>query len=185
MLAGLAVVAVIAAVACVAALIQYQEANRLAELASEEATNARDSADEADRLRLEAEGAQQETARLLVQVEESLVTTKLAETAAQDEAAAAARARDEADRQRLLAHRSLYSSTLFTAHRSIENPGATSRHEELLADLRPQAGEADLRDWEWYYLHAQADESRLVMRGHAGGADCEVLPQWQPPVDWR
>ncbi|MCA9045825.1 MAG: hypothetical protein KDA69_15970, partial [Planctomycetaceae bacterium] len=65
----------------------------------------------------------------------------------------------ESHRQKLYARRSLYSSSLFATQHSLASLGGYSRAQELLETLRPQAGEADMRGWEWHFLNAQPDPS--------------------------
>ena len=71
--------------------------------------------------------------------------------------------RDEANRQRELTLRALYSSILFAAQHAISTPEGYARAQELLDEVRPQSKERDLRGWEWYYLHAQRAGNELVL----------------------
>ena len=69
----------------------------------------------------------------------------------------------EAQQQKSFAHRNLYTSSLLATQLSLTRPDGYSRAKELLSELRPQAGEADMRGWEWYYLNAQPPPGGLVL----------------------
>lgn len=83
-------------------------------------------------------------------------------------AAREADAREEADRQRLLTRRALYSSALFSAQQATSTPEGYARAQELLDEVRPQAGEDDLRGWEWHYLNSQQEPNSLLLQGFRG-----------------
>src|SRR6185369_6184074 len=51
------------------------------------------------------------------------------------------------------------------AHNAFE-AGAPGRLRELLAQHRPQPGEADLRGFEWHYLNRLSPTDLLVLKGH-------------------
>jgi WD40 repeat protein/serine/threonine protein kinase/tetratricopeptide (TPR) repeat protein len=72
--------------------------------------------------------------------------------------------RQEAERLRELSRRTVYSSSMYWAHRTLESSGRSRRLLELLEDGRPGAGETDLRSWEWYYLNSRGDTARLTFR---------------------
>ncbi len=77
---------------------------------------------------------------------------------------------DEARAQALLARRQQYAAEINLAYHAWEQ----YRREqalELLERQRPQAGEPDLRGFEWYYLWRLCHRD-LLLRGHTGGIDC-------------
>ncbi len=59
--------------------------------------------------------------------------------------------------------RTLYAAHMNLAHNAFE-AGAPSRLKELLAQHRPQPGEADLRGFEWHYLNRLFPADLLVLK---------------------
>lgn len=70
----------------------------------------------------------------------------------------------ETQRQRLFARRSLYTSSLFAAQHALSSSDGFARARELLEEVRPQAGEAEMRGWEWHFLNAQRDPGAFALR---------------------
>src|SRR5439155_1084357 len=62
--------------------------------------------------------------------------------------------------------RTLYAAHMNLAHNAFE-AGAPGRLRELLAQHRPQPGEADLRGFEWHYLNRLFPADLLVLE-HVG-----------------
>jgi hypothetical protein len=89
---------------------------------------------------------------------------------ARDEKAQAELARLEAERQRKENRRHLYGATMHLA----EKVWREQRGEQLRALLeaqRPQAGEEDLRGFEWYYLWRLCHREFRTLRGHTHAID--------------
>jgi WD40 repeat protein/serine/threonine protein kinase len=82
---------------------------------------------------------------------------------------AATRAQNEAEVERDRARRNLYAADINLAHQAWQqsNLGKARR---LLARTRPEAGQEDLRGWEWRYLWGltRSDDSIEVARFNAG-----------------
>src|SRR5205814_2410378 len=64
--------------------------------------------------------------------------------------------------------RTLYAAHMNLAHNAFE-AGAPGRLRELLAQHRPQPGEADLRGFEWYYMNRLCPSDLLTLKGHTSG----------------
>src|SRR5438067_5613922 len=62
--------------------------------------------------------------------------------------------------------RTLYAAHMNLAHNAFE-AGAPGRLKELLAQHRPQPGEADLRGFEWHYLNRLFPADQLILE-HTG-----------------
>lgn len=76
-------------------------------------------------------------------------------------------AREDAERQRELARRSLYVAQINAAHRLSQTSAGPQRLERTLAQLRPSSTESDLRGWEWYYLNAPwQSNARIIPAGN-------------------
>jgi WD40 repeat protein/serine/threonine protein kinase len=98
---------------------------------------------------------------------------------AQTKAQEATEQRDEAQKQRdevkalneklaakkLQLQRMLYASNMNLAQHAWD-AGTIARVNELLTQLRPQPGEADLRGFEWYYLNRLCHADLLTLTGH-------------------
>ncbi|QDU49628.1 serine/threonine-protein kinase [Gimesia panareensis] len=78
-----------------------------------------------------------------------------------------------AESQKRFARRSLYSSTMVAAQNSIWTPEGYARGKELLAEVRPQLGETDMRGWEWHYLNSLPDPRGRVI--HDSGTPVYAL----------
>jgi hypothetical protein len=78
----------------------------------------------------------------------------------------ATRAKDDADREALLARRHLYLAQMHQARRAYEE-SAMDRVRDLLDRQKPErTGDTDLHGWEWFYLWRPSHLERLVLRGH-------------------
>ncbi|MGA2555020.1 MAG: protein kinase, partial [Verrucomicrobiota bacterium] len=80
--------------------------------------------------------------------------------AAQQAEAKEARMRERAEKQELEARQRAYASDMLVAKQALDgnDPG---RAQELLERQRPQAGQRDLRGWEWRYLWQQCRSDAL------------------------
>ena len=89
---------------------------------------------------------------------------KLAEMKARQDAE---EARDEQARLRDLAEIKAYSAQMALAQISWENDD-TQRTLNLLEAAKPQEGQTDRREWEWYYLNRLCHSELWNARGHSG-----------------
>jgi WD40 repeat protein/serine/threonine protein kinase len=105
------------------------------------------------------------------------------EQQAKANAAEATQQRDEAQKQRdeVRALNDRLRSTLYAARMSLAQraweASAIGRVVELLEQHRPKPGEADLRHFEWHYLHRLCHADLLTLRGHT---DCVETVAFSP-----
>jgi WD40 repeat protein len=135
LVAALGVVAVLAGLAFVGAMVARHQAGQNARRASEAEARALQEASEAKAARQRA-----------VQASEQAVA-----------------AQQDAERQRERARRGMYISQINMARRLLDVSGGSESIDELLGELRPDRGETDLRDWEWYYLNTPQRVSGTVI----------------------
>ncbi len=91
------------------------------------------------------------------------------EQARQAEAEQRAEAQQQRDAARALnerLQRTLYAAHMNLAHNAWETPTGAERVRQLLEQHRPQAGETDLRGFEWYYLYRLCHTEILTLQGH-------------------
>jgi len=139
--------------AAIALSFLYREARTQAELARQETRRTRAAEDIANQARTEAE-------------EQAEIAATERDRARSAEAGAVA-ARDEARADELAARRSLYITQVNLAQRAWERHDLRAMR-DLLIEVRPEADEEDLRDFDWYYLWRLSRGSAVrVLRGHA------------------
>ncbi len=135
-----------------------------AEIARRQAEQARDA--EAEQLQI-AEAAVREQSRARQEADDARDEAQKQErqaTASRDEAQKqkqrAQEAQVEAQVQRDAARRQSYAANIAAAQASIQSGDVRT------ARARLEKAPAELRGWEWKYLHAQLDQSLSTLRGH-------------------
>jgi WD40 repeat protein/serine/threonine protein kinase len=146
LVAGLsAAIVVVAAMGFVGVLGQWQVALANERKADEKAVQAQEKEQEANQQRNEAQQQRDE---------------------AQKQRDEAQRQRDEVRALNDRLRRTLYASNMNLAQHAWEAGGA-ERVRELLEQLRPKAGETDLRGFDWYYLYRLCHAELLTLK-HTG-----------------
>jgi hypothetical protein len=72
-----------------------------------------------------------------------------------------------AETERDSSQRLLYVANMNLAKRAWDE-GNVGRIEELLDQHRPQPGQPDLRNFEWFYLDRLCHSELLTLKGHTG-----------------
>ncbi len=151
LVAAVGVVAALAGVAFIVAMIARNQASQ-----------------NATRAELAETQARQEAAEALAAQQRAIEARNDAQAAQADAIEAqqqAELARQDAERQRERARQGMYVSQINTAQRVAESPTGSERLQRLLAELRPEADQADQRDWEWYYLNSPRNVGGQVIGG--------------------
>ncbi|TWT51926.1 Serine/threonine-protein kinase PrkC [Thalassoglobus neptunius] len=86
-------------------------------------------------------------------------------------------ARAVAVEQEQKTRRILYHSHMGTARQSLNEHRGLVRTQRLLEQWRPQPGERDLRDWEWYFIQSLCHEEEFSLAGHEDAIRCVA---WSP-----